>query len=58
LSSSDPESESIRRLLDEADAAASRAKSLAALDRFAESVAAADQARELTERALGMMEGH
>lgn len=56
--SAPPAAESIRRLLDEADAAASQAKALAAADRFAESAAAADQARALTERALSMLEGH
>jgi hypothetical protein len=58
LAATNPAADAIRRLLDEAGAAASRAKALAASDQFAESVAAADQARELTERALGMMEGH
>ena len=56
--SASPSAESIRRLLDEADAAASQAKALAAADRFAESAAAADHARALTERALSMLEGH
>jgi hypothetical protein len=53
-----PAADAIRTLLAEADEAAARAKSLAAGERFIESMAAAEQARELTERATGMMEGH
>ena len=53
-----PASESIRRLLDAADAAASRAKTLAAEEQYADSLAAADQAQAITRQALGTLEGH
>jgi hypothetical protein len=53
-----PTAEAVRNLLTQADGAAARAKSLAAGERFAESIAASETARELTERATGMMEGH
>jgi hypothetical protein len=48
--------EAVKRLLDEAGQAADRAKALAAGEQFAESAAAADQSRELTERALRLLE--
>jgi hypothetical protein len=48
--------EAVRRLLDEAGQAADRAKALASGEQFAESAAAADQSRELTERALKLLE--
>lgn len=53
-----PAAAAVRRLLDQADAAAARAKTLAAGHRFRESIAAADHARALTEQANSMMEGH
>jgi len=53
-----PTDEAVRRLLDDADQAAARAKTLAAGAQFPDAIAAADQARKLTERAIGMMEGH
>jgi hypothetical protein len=53
-----PLADAVRRLLDEADAAAGQAKTLATADRFAESVAASERSRGLTERAMGMLEGH
>ncbi len=53
-----PNAEAVRKLLDEADTAASRAKTLAAGNDFAGSIAASDQARELADRALGLLEGH
>jgi hypothetical protein len=53
-----PTADAVRPLLAAADEAAARAKSLAAGDRFQESLAAAEEARALTERATGIMEGH
>jgi hypothetical protein len=51
-----PTAEAVRRLLDEAQQAADRARTLAAAEQFAESAAASDQARDLTERALRLLE--
>jgi hypothetical protein len=51
-----PTAEAVRRLLDEAQQAATRARSLASSEQFAESSAAADQAQELTERAMQLLE--
>lgn len=51
-----PMAEAVRRLLDEAQQAANRARTLASAAQFAESAAASDQARELTERALRLLE--
>jgi hypothetical protein len=56
--SQSPAADAVRRLLDEADAAASRAKALAAEEQFAASMTAADQSQEITRRALGMLEAH
>lgn len=47
-----------RMLIDQAAAAAARARSLADGRQFLESVTAADQARGLIEQAAGLMEGH
>jgi hypothetical protein len=51
-----PNSEQIRHLLDAAGQSADRAKSLAARQQFEEAGAAVDSARELTERALRLLE--
>jgi hypothetical protein len=53
-----PGADAVRRLLDDADAAAAQAKVLAAEGQFAASMAAADHSQEITRRALGMLEGH
>lgn len=53
---SPPTAESVRRLLDEAQQAVDRARALASTEQFAESAAASDRARELTERALRLLE--
>jgi hypothetical protein len=53
-----PSTEAVQRLLARADEAAARAKSLAVGDRFLESMAAAEEARVLTEQAMEMMERH
>jgi hypothetical protein len=51
-----PSAEAIRRLLDSAQQAANRARSLASSEQFAESAAASDQARDLTDQALRLLE--
>jgi hypothetical protein len=55
---STPSAAAVLHLLDEADAAAARAKRLAAGNDIPGSIAASDQARSLAERALAILEGH
>jgi hypothetical protein len=54
--SSSPNAAAVRRLLDDAQQSADRARTLAAGEQYAESAAAADQSRDLTERALQLLE--